>query len=132
MKAFVDVYLSQIGKGTRHPFASVEIRHLGKEVKSIAHVKGHVADATPSSVSGYDQFVLYFLSMDGPLFTQFAPALKSALSAWQSEYVNINFSGLLTRYEDLWTKEESEKVKQQRKKYDPDGLFVIDNLKVFT
>jgi hypothetical protein len=124
-QVFVDALLEKFGPGSGTPLFGAEVRHLG----------GATRQDVPGGSAAGGRSAGYALGLVGAtpslLYTEIPVAmtdLYATLEPWTSSEGNINFTGEIhtpEHYASLWSPETFQRLKDIRKRYDPQGLFAM-------
>lgn len=127
---FIDAVLEHAGGGAESPLTTVEVRLQGG-----ALTREH--PDRPSAIGGRaEPFALLVVGVPIPeirpweIVESAGHALRDAVAPWQGDYVNYNWAGHPTPEifaDRLWAPEVGARLRDIRKKHDPNGIFEFGN-----
>jgi hypothetical protein len=123
--AALDELLAIAGPGSRFPLLSVEVRHLGGELRRARPDGGALA----SIDAGYVMFAVGML----PVLEHKAPteaqirAIKGALTPWASRQMYFNFADFRRPVETFWDAETFAGLRRVKAAVDPDEMILSNH-----
>lgn len=121
----VDELLSVAGPGSRFPLLSVEVRHLGGELRRARPENG----ATASIDAGYVLFAVGMLpvpELEAPTVAQ-VRAIKGAMTPWASRQMYFNFADSRRPMETFWDEATFARLRRVKAAVDPDEVFLSNH-----
>ncbi len=121
----VDELLSVAGPGSRFPLLSVEVRHVGGELRRARPENG----ATASIDAGYVLFAVGMLpvpELEAPTVAQ-VRAIKGAMTPWASRQMYFNFADSRRPMETFWDEATFARLRRVKAAVDPDEVFLSNH-----
>jgi hypothetical protein len=121
----VDELLSVAGPGSRFPLLSVEVRHLGGELRRARPENG----ATASIDSDYVLFAVGMLpvpELEAPTVAQ-VRAIKGAMTPWASRQMYLNFADSRRPMETFWDEVTFARLRRVKATVDPDEVSLSNH-----
>ena len=121
----VDELIAVAGPGSRFPLLSVEVRHLGGELRRARPEHG----ATASIDADYVLFAVGMLpvpELEAPTLGQ-VRAIKGAMTPWASRQMYFNFADSRRPMETFWDAESFARLRRVKAAVDPDEVILSNH-----
>jgi FAD/FMN-containing dehydrogenase len=117
----LDAFVEVAGAHAQFPLASVELRHLGGELRRTQPEHGAIA----SIDAGYAMNAVGVVpgpSLQAPVRAQ-VRAVKAALAPWAARHMNLNFTETQQDAATFWTEQAYHRLRRIKTAVDPDDLI---------
>jgi hypothetical protein len=117
----LDAFVEVAGAHTQFPLASIELRHLGGELRRTRPEHGALASIDADYAMGAVGLVPA-PELEVPARTQ-VQAVKAALGPWAARQMNLNFTDTQQDASTFWTEQAYERLRNVKAAVDPDDLI---------
>ena len=117
----LDAFVEVAGAHARFPLVSIELRHLGGELRRTRPEHGALASIDADYAMGAVGMVPA-PELEAPVRTQ-VQAVKAALAPWAARHMNLNFTETQQDAATFWTEQASDRLRRIKAAVDPDDLI---------
>jgi hypothetical protein len=117
----LDAFVEAAGANAQFPLLSIELRHLGGELRRPRPEHGALA----SIDADYLMFAVGMLpapDLEAPLRTQ-VQAVKAALAPWAARYMYLNFAETQRAAATFWTEQAYHRLRRIKTAVNPDDVI---------
>ncbi|HTU87761.1 MAG TPA: FAD-binding protein [Solirubrobacteraceae bacterium] len=117
----LDAFVDAAGAHAPFPLVSIELRHLGGELRRTRPEHG-VLDSIDADYSMYSVGVVPTPELEAPVRTQ-VQAVKAALAPWAARHMNLNFTETQQDAATFWTEQAYRRLRRIKTAVDRNDLI---------
>jgi hypothetical protein len=116
----LDAFVEVAGAHAQFPLVSIELRHLGGELRRTRPEHGSLASIDADYAMGAVGMVPA-PELEAPVRAQ-VQAVKAALGPWAAKHMNLNFAETQQDAATFWTEQAYDRLRRIKAAVDPDDL----------
>jgi hypothetical protein len=117
----LDAFVEVAGANAQFPLASIELRHLGGELRRTRTEHGALASIEADYAMGAVGMVPT-PELEAPVRTQ-VQAVKGALAPWAARQMYLNFAETQEPTTSFWTEQAYDRLRRVKTAIDPDDVI---------
>ena len=117
----LDAFVEVAGAHAQFPLVSIELRHLGGELRRTRSEHGAL-DSINADYAMFATGIVPAPELDAPVHAQ-VQAVKDALAPWTAKHMYLNFAETQQDTATFWTEQAYHRLRRIKTAIDPDDLI---------